>query len=170
MDGWLREKGKIPPVDSRVVRFDTERGDIMGVYHGYDMPDDLYYHGDHAWVRNEGDGTVTVGMNEFYGKTAGDTTYIDLPFEGDDVEAGETCGKIQSAKWVGKFVAPLSGEVLEVNEDLEDDPTLINTDPYGDGWIMKLEVADEDELASLVTGGAIEAWLKKEIDEAEAQK
>ena len=142
----------------------------MGVYHGYDMPDDLLYHGDHAWVRKEGGGTVTVGMNEFYGKTAGDTTYIDLPFEGDDVEQGETCGKIQSAKWVGKFVAPLSGEVLEVNEDLEDDPTLINTDPYGEGWIMKLEPSDEGEFDGLVHGGDVEAWVKKEIDEAEAKK
>ena len=142
----------------------------MAVYHGYDMPDELYYHGDHAWVRKEDDGSVTIGMNDFYQKTAGDTTYIDLPFEGDDVEQGETCGKIQSAKWVGKFVAPLSGEVLEVNEDLEDDPTLINTDPYGEGWIMKLKPSEMDELDDLLHGGDVEAWVKKEIDEAEAKK
>jgi len=137
----------------------------MAVYHGYDMPDDLYYHGDHAWVRKDDDGNVTIGMNDFYQKTAGDTTYIDLPFEGDDVEQGETCGKIQSAKWVGKFVAPISGEVLEVNEDLEDDPTLINTD-----WIMKLKPSDEGEIDGLVHGGDVEAWVKKEIDEADAKK
>jgi len=142
----------------------------MAVYHGYDMPDDLYYHGDHAWVRKDADGNVTIGMNDFYQKTAGDTTYIDLPFEGDDVEAGETCGKIQSAKWVGKFVAPISGEVLEVNEDLEDDPTLINTDSYGEGWIMKLKPSDEGEIDGLVHGGDVEAWVKKEIDEADAKK
>ena len=109
-------------------------------------------------------------MNDFYQKTAGDTTYIDLPFEGDDVEAGETCGKIQSAKWVGKFVAPISGEVLEVNEDLEDDPTLINTDSYGEGWIMKLKPSDDGEIDGLVHGGAVEAWVRKEIDEAEEKK
>ena len=142
----------------------------MAVYHGYDMPDELYYHGDHAWVRKDDDGNVTIGMNDFYQKTAGDTTYIDLPFEGDDVEAGETCGKIQSAKWVGKFVAPLSGEVLEVNEDLEDDPTMINTDPYGEGWIMKLQPSDEGEMTDLLHGSAVEPWVKKEIDEAEAKK
>jgi len=143
----------------------------MGVYHGYDMPDDLHYHEEHAWVKVEGDGTVTVGMNDFYQKSAGDTTYIDLPFEGDDVSQGETCGKIQSAKWVGKFVAPLSGEVIAVNEALEDDPTLINTDPYGKGWIMKLRPADlAGEDRALVTGAAIAPWLKKEIDEAAAKK
>ena len=142
----------------------------MAVYHGYDMPDDLYYHGDHAWVRKDADGNVTIGMNDFYQKTAGDTTYIDLPFEGDDVEQGETCGKIQSAKWVGKFVAPISGEVLEVNEDLEDDPTLINTDSYGEGWIMKLKPSDEGEIDGLVHGGDVEAWVKKEIDEADEKK
>ena len=142
----------------------------MAVYHGYDMPDELYYHGDHAWVRKDADGNVTIGMNDFYQKTAGDTTYIDLPFEGDDVEQGETCGKIQSAKWVGKFVAPISGEVLEVNEDLEDDPTLINTDSYGEGWIMKLKPSDEGEIDGLVHGGAVEAWVKKEIDEADEKK
>jgi len=142
----------------------------MAVYHGYDMPDDLFYHCDHAWVRKDADGNVTIGMNDFYQKTAGDTTYIDLPFEGDDVEAGETCGKIQSAKWVGKFVAPISGEVLEVNEDLEDDPTLINTDSYGEGWIMKLKPSDDGEIDGLVHGGDVEAWVKKEIDEADAKK
>ena len=142
----------------------------MAVYHGYDMPDELYYHGDHAWVRKDDDGNVTIGMNDFYQKTAGDTTYIDLPFEGDDVEQGETCGKIQSAKWVGKFVAPISGEVLEVNEDLEDDPTLINTDSYGEGWIMKLKPSDEGEIDGLVHGGDVEAWVKKEIDEADEKK
>jgi len=143
----------------------------MAVYHGYDMPDDLYYHPEHAWVRVEDDGTVTIGMNDFYQKSAGDTTYIDLPFEGDEVEQGETCGKIQSAKWVGKLVAPLSGEVLEVNEDLEDDPTLINTDPYADGWIMRMRPsALDDEIGDLIHGPDVEAWIEKEIADAEAKK
>ncbi len=140
----------------------------MAEIEGYDMPDELYYHKDHAWVRIEDDNTVTVGMNDFYQKSAGDTTYIDLPFDGDEVEQGETCGKIQSAKWVGKFVSPLSGEITEVNEELEDDCTLINSDPYGEGWIMKLEPSDlEGELEGLTHGGDVEAFIKKEIEEAE---
>ena len=137
----------------------------------YDLPDDLFYHNDHAWVRIESDGTVTVGMNDFYQKSAGDTTYIDLPFEGDDVEQGETCGKIQSAKWVGKFVSPVSGEILEVNEELEDDCTLINKSPYSDGWIMKVKPSDLDsDKSSLVTGDKIKAWLEKEIADADKKK
>jgi len=87
------------------------------------------------------------------------------------VEQGETCGKIQSAKWVGKFVSPLSGEVLEVNEDLEDDPTQINKDPYGQGWIMMLQPADLDgELANLMQGGPLADWVNKEIADIDNKK
>ena len=138
---------------------------------GYELPDDLYYHNDHAWAKIESDGTITVGMNDFYQKSAGDTTYIDLPFEGDDIEQGETVGKIQSAKWVGKFVSPISGEILEVNEDLEDDCTLINKNPYDKGWIMKVKPSNlDDDKENLVTGNKIEAWIKKEIEDAEKKK
>lgn len=138
---------------------------------GYDIPDELYYHNDHAWVKVEADKTVRVGMDDFYQKSAGDTTYIDLPFEGDEIEQGETCGKIQSAKWVGKFVSPISGEILEVNEELEDDCTLINKSPYDKGWIMKVKPSNlDDDKKNLVTGNKIEAWIKKEIDDAEKKK
>lgn len=138
---------------------------------GYDFPDELYYHKEHAWVRKNDDGTVTVGMNDFYQKSAGDTTYIDLPFEGDDVEQGETCGKIQSAKWVGKFVSPISGEILEVNEELEDDCTLINKSPYDKGWIMKIKPSSFDnDLKNLYYKQSINAWIKKEIEDSEKKK
>lgn len=144
---------------------------LMADIEGYNMPDELYYHKDHAWVKVEDDGTVKVGMNDFYQKSAGDTTYVDLPFEDDEVSQGETCGKIQSAKWVGKFVSPLSGEVVKVNEDLEDDCTLINTDPYGGGWIMVIKPTDLDgEIGSLLKGDAVSEWVKKEIEEAEKKK
>lgn len=138
---------------------------------GYNLPDDLYYHDDHAWAKIESDDTVIVGMNDFYQKSAGDTTYIDLPFEDDEVEQGETCGKIQSAKWVGKFVTPVSGEITEVNEELEDDATLINKSPYDKGWIMKVKPSNlEEDLKNLVTGDDIEPWIKKEIEDAEKKK
>jgi glycine cleavage system H protein len=143
----------------------------MAMIEGYNMPDDLYYHSDHAWVKVEDDSTVRIGMNDFYQQTAGDTTYIDLPFEGDEVEQGETCGKIQSAKWVGKFVSPLSGEILEINEDLEDDPTLINTDPYGEGWIMKMKPESlDEELPTLIHGEDVESWVMKEIQDIQSKK
>ncbi len=136
---------------------------------GYNMPEELYYHKDHTWVRVEDDGKVTVGMTEFYVELAGDTTYADLPEEDDELEAGETAGKIQSSKWVGKLISPLSGEVVEVNEDLEDDFMLINNDPYGDGWIMKMEPSDlEDELENLVHGDdAVTEFIEREKKAAE---
>lgn len=111
---------------------------------GYNMPEDLYYQQEDAWVKLESDGTVTIGMDDFYQKQAGDATYVDLPFEGDTITQGETCGKIQSSKWVGKFVAPISGEIIEVNHELENDCRLINKDPYGSGWIIKVKPPNLD--------------------------
>ena len=138
---------------------------------GYNFPDELYYHKEHAWVKVESDGTVRVGMNDFYQKSAGDTTYIDLPFEGDEVSQGETCGKIQSAKWVGKFVSPVSGEITKVNNELEDDCTLINKSPYEKGWIMVLKPSDiDEELKHLFHERQVEQWVKQEIADAEKKK
>jgi glycine cleavage system H protein len=134
------------------------------------MPEDLYYHEEDAWVRIESDGTVTIGMDDFYQKQAGDTTYVDLPFEGDTITQGETCGKIQSSKWVGKFVAPISGEIIAVNHELENDCRLINKDPYGAGWIIKVKPSNlEKELQNLAHGPEA---LKKFIEDhiAKAQK
>ena len=120
---------------------------------GYNMPEDLYYHQDDAWVKLETNGTVIIGMDDFYQKQAGDTTYVDLPFEGDTITQGETCGKIQSSKWVGKFVAPISGEIIEVNHELENDCRLINKDPYGAGWIIKVKPSNLNaELKNLSHG------------------
>uniref|UniRef100_A0A7V0Z6R9 Glycine cleavage system H protein n=2 Tax=candidate division WOR-3 bacterium TaxID=2052148 RepID=A0A7V0Z6R9_UNCW3 len=137
---------------------------------GYNMPEDLYYHEEDAWVKLESDGTVTIGMDDFYQKQAGDTTYVDLPFEGDTITQGETCGKIQSSKWVGKFVAPISGEIIAVNSELENDCRLINKDPYGAGWIIKVKPSNlEAELKNLAHGPEA---IKKFIDDhlAKAQK
>jgi len=117
----------------------------MDQIQGYNMPLELYYHSEHTWIREEDEGVLVIGMTELYLQNAGDTTYIDLPEEDDEVEQGETAGKIQSSKWVGKLVAPVSGEIIEVNEDLEDDFMILNQDPYGDGWIMKIAPSDWDE-------------------------
>ena len=142
----------------------------MAIIEGYNMPDELYYQEEDTWVKVE-DGNVRVGMTDFYQKLAGDTTYVDLPFEGDEVAQGETCGKIQSAKWVGKFVSPVSGEIIEVNEELEDDCTLINKDPYGKGWIMLVKPTNlEQDLESLIHGDGVEPWIMKKMEEAEEKK
>jgi glycine cleavage system H protein len=137
---------------------------------GYNMPDELYYHTEHAWVKVE-DGKARIGMNDMFQGTSGDIVYVDLPFEGDSVEAGEVCGKIQSAKWIGKLVAPISGEIVEVNEELENDSTLINKDPYGEGWIMVVEPSGLDaDLGNLMQGNAVREWLEAEIKKAEELK
>ncbi len=136
---------------------------------GYNMPEDLYYHQEDAWVRVEPDGTVTIGMDDFYQKQAGDTTYVDLPFEGDTITQGETCGKIQSSKWVGKFVAPISGEIIEVNRELENDCRLINKDPYGAGWIIKVKPSNlEAELKNLAKGPeALNKFIEDHLSKAQ---
>jgi glycine cleavage system H protein len=137
---------------------------------GYNMPDELYYHEDHSWARVDGT-KVTVGMTDFFQKESGDIVFVDLPEEEDEVEQGEVCGKIQSRKWIGKLVAPVSGEITEINEDLEDDPALINSDPYGAGWIMVLEAGSlDDELGSLMQGDAVVGFIEEEIKVAEAEK
>jgi glycine cleavage system H protein len=134
------------------------------------MPDELYYHKDHSWARVDGS-KVMVGMNDFFQKEAGDIVFIDLPDEEDEVSQGETCGKIQSRKWIGKLVAPVSGEIVEINEDLEDDTSLINSDPYGKGWILVIEASDLDsELENLMQGAALVGFIEEEIKRAEEEK
>ncbi|MEJ2723905.1 MAG: glycine cleavage system protein GcvH [Deltaproteobacteria bacterium] len=137
---------------------------------GYNMPDELYYHKDHSWARVDGS-KVTVGMNDFFQREAGDIVFVDLPEEEDEVSQGETCGKIQSRKWIGKLVAPVSGEIVEINEDLEEDTSLINTDPYGKGWVLVIEASDLDsELENLMQGEALVGFIEDEIKRAEEEK
>ncbi|MCK4250275.1 glycine cleavage system protein GcvH [candidate division WOR-3 bacterium] len=138
---------------------------------GYNVPEDLYYHDENSWVKLESDGTVIIGMDDFYQKQAGDTTYIDLPFEGDSVSQGETCGKIQSSKWVGKFVSPISGEIIEVNSELENDCRLINKDPYNAGWIIKMKPTNlEEELKTLAHGpDALKKFIEDHVTRAKGK-
>lgn len=137
---------------------------------GYNMPDELYYHKDHSWARVDGT-KVTVGMNDFFQKEAGDIVFIDLPEEEDEVSQGEVCGKIQSRKWIGKLVAPVSGEIVKINEDLEEDTSLINSDPYVKGWILVLEASDLDsELGSLMQGQALVGFIEAEVKRAEEER
>ncbi|MBW1669785.1 MAG: glycine cleavage system protein GcvH [Deltaproteobacteria bacterium] len=137
---------------------------------GYNMPDELYYHKDHSWARVDGN-RVTVGMNDFFQKEAGDIVFVDLPEEEEEVSQGEVCGKIQSRKWIGKLVAPVSGEIVEINEELEEDTSLINSDPYGEGWILVIEASDlESELGNLMQGEALVSFIEAEIKRAEEER
>jgi glycine cleavage system H protein len=134
----------------------------MAEIKGYNMPDELYYHEEHSWARV---------MTDFFQKEAGDIVFIDLPDEEDEVSQGEVCGKIQSRKWIGNLVAPVSGEIVEINEDLEEDTTLINTDPYGKGWIIVIEASDlEAELENLIHADAVASFIESEIKKAEEEK
>ncbi len=143
----------------------------MAEIKGYNMPEELYYHEEHSWAKVDGN-KVTVGMTDFFQKEAGDIVFVDLPEEEDEVEQGEVCGKIQSRKWIGKLVAPVSGEIAEINEELEEDCTLINTDPYGKGWILVIEASNlEEELGNLIHGvDAVTEFIEKEIQKAEEEK
>ncbi len=138
---------------------------------GYNMPDDLYYHEDDTWVKVEGD-VVRVGMTDFFQQAAGDIVYVDLPFDGDEVAVGDAFGKAQSAKWIGKLIAPLSGTIEEVNYDLESDSTVINKDPYNDGWVMTMTPSDLDgDLSALIHGlDAVTDLIKRHIEKAEKLK
>jgi len=129
---------------------------------GYSLPDDLYYHKEHMWTKVEGD-TAIVGIDDFSVKLAGEFSYIELPEEGDSVEMGEAVGSYETGKWMGKIFAPLTGEITEVNEELDDDPSIVNSDPYGKGWIFKMKIANAEELNQLMKGEAAVPWLKEEI-------
>lgn len=144
----------------------------MAEVQGYNFPDELYYQIDHSWARVEEDGNVTIGMDQFFAEEAGDIVYVDLPFEDDDIEAGETCGKLQSSKWIGKMLAPISGAVVETNEELEANAGLINEDPYGEAWVMKVEPSNlEEDLAKLMRadGADFAEYLEKEKQRAEEE-
>ena len=131
---------------------------------GYNFPDELYYDKNHFWARVE-DGKVVMGTTDVTQKLAGEITFVDVPEEDDEVTQGKPFGSIESGKWVGRVYAVVSGTIIEGNEDLEDEPELINEDCYGKGWICKIDPEDLDgDLESLMQGDAYAAWVGAEID------
>lgn len=132
----------------------------------FNLPDELYYTRDHAWARVESDGTVTIGANEFLTKLAKSITYVDLPIEGDAVEAGKPFATIESAKWVGKVSAPIAGKVIAVNSALLDAPETVNNAPYTDGWLVKIQPnALAQDLAKLIHDpNNIREWILGEAE------
>jgi len=114
------------------------------------IPSELKYATSHEWVRNEGDGTVTVGISEHAQDLLGDMVFVELPDVGDIVSTGDDVAVAESVKAASDIYAPVSGEVIEVNEELEDSPELVNSDAFGEGWLFKLKLADDSELAALL--------------------
>ena len=117
------------------------------------FPKELKYTKDHEWLRIEGD-NVYVGITSFAQGELGDIVFIDVDTEGEELEKEEVFGSVEAVKTVSDLFMPINGEVLAFNEKLEDEPELINTDPYGDGWIIKIVVADAGELDALLDADA----------------
>ena len=130
---------------------------------GYNFPDELWYDKNHFWARIEGD-SVVMGTTDFAQKLAGEIGYVELPEAGQKISQGKPFGSIESGKWVGRIYAVLSGEVAEVTEALEDEPELINSSPYGDGWICKIAPDNlEGEKGNLMAAADLKAFIKAEV-------
>lgn len=123
------------------------------------VPDDLRYTPDHEWVRLEGE-EGTVGITAFAADELGDIVFVELPAVASRLEAGQAFGAIESVKTASDLYAPLSGEVLTVNESLETTPELVNTDPYGDGWMVKLRLDDVASMDRLEDAAAYRARIE----------
>lgn len=123
-----------------------------------EFPADVKYHPEHMWARLEGD-TVTVGISDFAQDQLGEVKYLDLPEAGQEVVAGEELGAVESAKSVSDLISPVTGEVSEVNEELEQEPSVVNQDPYGAGWIAKITLEDTGQLDELLDAEDYEASL-----------
>src|SRR6185312_17116492 len=113
-------------------------------------PEDSRYATSHEYVHNEG-GVGTIGITDYAQKELGDVVFVELPQVGSQLEAGDELGSIESVKAVSELFSPVSGEVVEVNEKLAEKPELVNTDPYGDGWMIKIRLSDQTELDELMS-------------------
>lgn len=122
------------------------------------IPEDLFYSEEHEWVRVEGDVAI-VGITDFAQDQLGDIVYVDLPAEGDSVDAGSVVGELESTKSVSDVFTPVSGEVIARNDALEATPEVINSDPYGEGWLLKVRIAEEDVTSGLLTAEAYSALV-----------
>lgn len=123
------------------------------------VPGDLMYGRTHEWAREEGD-LVVVGITHYAQDQLGEVVYVELPEVGNGADAGEELGTLESVKAVSEFNSPVGGEVVEVNERLEDEPNLVNEDPYGDGWLVKIRGTTEGE--DLLDAAAYAAMIEEE--------
>ncbi|MFT5880841.1 MAG: glycine cleavage system H protein [Moritella sp.] len=114
------------------------------------IPAELKYATSHEWVRNEGDGTFTVGITEHAQGLLGDMVFVDLPDVGDEIDAGEDCAVAESVKAASDIYAPISGKIVAINEALEDSPELVNSDAFSEGWLFRVKASNESELDALL--------------------
>jgi glycine cleavage system H protein len=127
------------------------------------IPDELRYTSEHEWVRMDGP-VASVGITDYAQRALGDVVYVSIPSPGTKVTAGEPCGEVESTKSVSDIFSPVNGEVTEVNGDIDDDPGLVNSDPYGSGWLMRIKVDEGSGSTDLLTADEY-AELTKEAPE-----
>jgi glycine cleavage system H protein len=125
-------------------------------------PDNLQYHKEHTWVKLSGK-KVTIGITDYAQDALGDILYIDLPEVDTDVEANSEIGEIESTKATSSIISPVSGRVIEANENLSESPEIINEDPYGKGWIAILEIDDTSELDDLMDASEYTKYAEEEV-------
>ena len=114
-------------------------------------PKELKYTREHEWIRDNGDGTATVGITDFAQSELGDIVFVEIDKVGETVEKDDIFGTVEAVKTVSELYMPLSGEILEWNEALEDEPELINSDPYGQGWLIKVKIGDTSQIGELLS-------------------
>jgi glycine cleavage system H protein len=122
---------------------------------------ELKYSEEHEWVLVEGD-VATIGISDFAQDSMGDVVFVELPEVGDNIDSGQACGVVESVKAVSDIYSPVSGEIVEVNEELPDSPESINTSPYDAGWITKIKLTDATELDGLMDADAYRAFVAKQ--------
>ncbi|MNE85857.1 Glycine cleavage system H protein [compost metagenome] len=123
------------------------------------VPTELKYASSHEWVRSEGNGVYTVGITEHAQELLGDMVFVDLPEVGTTVSAGDDCAVVESVKAASDIYAPISGEIIAVNGELESSPELVNSEPYGEGWLFRIKASDAAELDKLLDAGAYQASI-----------
>jgi glycine cleavage system H protein len=119
-----------------------------------EIPAELLYRDSHEWVRYDDDGTAAVGISDHAQAQLGDMVFIELPEPGMSYDQGDACAVVESVKAASDIYSPLTGEIIETNSALEDSPELVNTDPYGDGWLFRIQLADTSELDGLLDAEA----------------
>lgn len=127
------------------------------------IPDDLHYSKDHEWVRVEGNVAV-VGITDYAQDSLGDVVYVELPKVGDDFAANESFGSVESVKAVSEVFSPVSGEIVGNNDALGDTPEKVNQDPYGEGWMIRVQMTNPGEVDSLLTAAEYEDFTKAETE------
>ncbi|MGV8962816.1 MAG: glycine cleavage system protein GcvH [Candidatus Saccharimonadaceae bacterium] len=124
------------------------------------FPENLKYSKDHEWILIDGD-KATIGITDFAQSELGEIVYVDVTTESENLEKDQVFGSIEAVKTVSDLIMPIAGEVLEVNPELEDAPELVNSDPYGDGWIIKIALTEENELNDLLDAAAYKEFVGK---------